>query len=283
MSEQQLSASANTERLEKLFRQNCHQPWEQAIEPIQLSPHVFYVGGNWVGTTLIDTGDGLILIDCGMPYQLYTIFEGIRKLGYDPRDIRKILVSHGHFDHVGAAKAVIEYTKAKSYGAKEDLAAFEGTDLDALRVRGQYYNGFTPDEFFDDNKPIVQGDITIRTMRTAGHTSGTTSFFFEDKDEKGNVYRLGMHGGLGLNTLTANSPEDMDRVRAVRKMYRSNMQILKAIPVDIVCSNHPAMANICERAAKVCGKTNPFYDPDAWNEMLDRYLAMLDSLEAQEP
>jgi len=269
-------------RLERLFRQNCRTPWEMAVEPIKLSPHVFYVGGSWIGATLIDTGDGLILIDCGMPTQLYLIFEGIRRLGFDPKDIKKLLISHGHYDHVGAAKAVLEYTGAKLYGAKEDLAAFEGRDIAALRTRGEPYSAVTPDEFFSDDKPIIQGNVTIRTMLTAGHTPGTTSFFFEDHGENGKVYKLGLHGGLGLNTLTANGPDDIPRVQAVRKTYRRNVELLKTFPIDVTCSNHPGMAHLCERDAQKESKSEAMYDPKAWGEMLEHYLAMLNSLEAQQ-
>ena len=280
--EKQFNNADNNNRLERLFRQNCDRPWEHAIEPIRLSPHVFYVGGKWVGATLIDTGDGLILIDCGLPAQLYLIFEGIRKLGFDPQNIKKLLISHAHFDHAGAAKAVLEYTGAKLYAAKEDLAALEGKDIAALRTRGEAYTGVTPNEFYADDKPIIQGNVVIKTMLTAGHTPGTTSFFFEDKDEDGNVYKLGLHGGLGLNTLTAKDEDDIPRVKAVRKLYRSNVELLKTFPIDVTCSNHPGMAHLCERSTNAESGSKAMCDPNVWGEMLDRYLAMLDSLEAEQ-
>ena len=272
--------SDNNKQLEIKFKQCSSRPWEMAIEPIQMSPNVFYIGGSWVGSTLINSGEGLILIDCGMPASLYLLFEGIRKLGFDPKDIKILLVSHAHYDHVGAAKAVLEYTGAKLYCAKEDVAALEGRDIAALRTRGEPYTGVTPDEFFDDNKPIKLGNIVIKTMLTAGHTPGTTSFFFEDRGSDGKVYKLGLHGGLGLNTLTANSPEDVPRVAAARKTYRSNIKTLKGFRVDVACSNHPAMAHLCERAA--VGAREALTDTEEWNNMLDHYLSLLDSMEASE-
>jgi len=260
------------------FFQLTQRPWEQAASPLRLAPHVYYVGGSWVGTTLIDTGDGLVLIDTGMPSQLYQIFEGIRILGFDPRQIKKVLISHGHYDHVGAAKAVIEYTGARLYGAREDLAAFEGRSPEDLHNRSEYYTGVTPDEFYSDDRPVIQGNMVIRTKLTAGHTPGTTSFFFEDKGADGRVIRLGLHGGLGPNTLAGQD----EKAYAARMIYRRNIMEMIDWPIDVVCSNHPAMADLYERAARNADSEEPFYDPQVWPKMLKRYLAMLDDLEAKE-
>ena len=98
-----------------------NSPWAYACEPFAVSDHAYYVGNTWVGSYLLDSGDGLILIDCGMPQTVYQIFESIRKLGFDPRDIRLILVSHAHYDHAGGAEAIRQYTGAELYLGKEDL------------------------------------------------------------------------------------------------------------------------------------------------------------------
>lgn len=266
----------NTRRVLGLFWQNCKTPWEQVAEPLQLAPHVYYVGSTWVGATVIDTGDGLIMIDAGMPLQLYTIFESMRTIGLDPKQIKLLLISHGHFDHVGAAKAVLEYTGAKLYCGREDLEAIAGRDPESLRNHDEPYTGVTPDGFFSDDEPITLGNITIHTKLTAGHTPGTTSFFFQDKDESGRVFNLGLHGGMGLNTMQNN-----EEAPAKRKIYRENMNLLRTFPIDITCSNHPAMAHLYESAEKNKGAEYPFYDPTVWPNMIDHFLALLDSLEAQ--
>ena len=215
--------------------------------------------------------------------QLYAIFEGIRSLGFDPKNIKRLLISHGHYDHVGAAKAIIEHTGAKLYAAQEDLDAIEGRDPVALHNYDEAYTGVTPDEFFSDNKLITQGNITIRTMLTPGHTPGTTSFFFQDRDEStGKTYSIGLHGGLGLNTLYSDKTEDVPELRERRMRYRKNLETLRTLPIDVVCSNHPAMINLCERALQLKAGENPFYDTGLWGRTIGKYLELLNSLESNE-
>lgn len=60
---------------------------------------------------------------------------------------------------------------------------------------------YETDCFYEDETPIVMGDVVIRTRLSAGHTPGTTSFFVETKDEEGKTVVWGMHGGVGINTM----------------------------------------------------------------------------------
>ena len=169
-----------------LMEHCCRKPWETYLEPLRMAPGVWYVSGNdWVACYLIDTGDGLILIDTAMHETAYLMIENIRKLGYELTDIKKILLSHAHIDHIGAARTMKELTGAKIYLGERDLP-FLHERRDLILNDGGYTCGeFEPDELYADDKPIVQGNVTIRTVSTPGHTPGCTSFFFEVQDETG--------------------------------------------------------------------------------------------------
>ena len=69
------------------------------MEPYQVVPGVYYVGNKYVGSYLLDTDAGLILIDAALQETDYLLLESIRKVGYDPAKIKKLLISHGHIDH----------------------------------------------------------------------------------------------------------------------------------------------------------------------------------------
>ena len=71
-------------------------PWRYDIEPFQIADNLYYVGNSTVSTHLFDTGEGLLLLDTGYIQTAYMLFESIRKLGFDPADVRWILHTHGH-------------------------------------------------------------------------------------------------------------------------------------------------------------------------------------------
>ena len=63
----------------------AYKPWTLAIKPFQVAPQTWYVAGQtWVGCYLIDTGDGLILIDTAITESLYMLVDSIYRLGYKP-------------------------------------------------------------------------------------------------------------------------------------------------------------------------------------------------------
>ena len=158
-------------------------PWKVAIEPFRVAPRIYYVGNLWVGSFLIDTEDGLAIIDTTVMEDLYLLINSIRKLGFDPKDLKKILLTHAHMDHDGAARALKELTGAEIYLAKEDEDWRHRPEAD-MSDTGFKIVPYEVDHFYDDNTPIVMGNVTIRTRLSAGHTPGCTSFFVEMPDER---------------------------------------------------------------------------------------------------
>ena len=139
----------------QLMERVCRRPWEAYVEPFPMAPGVWYISGNdWVACYLIDTGDGLILIDTAMHESAYLMIENIRKLGYELTDIKKILLTHAHIDHIGAARTMKELTGANLYLGARDLE-FLHERRDLIANNGEYTCGeFEPDELYDDAKPI---------------------------------------------------------------------------------------------------------------------------------
>jgi metallo-beta-lactamase class B len=254
--------------------QGCDRPWEVAIEPFKVAPHVYYVGNTWVGAYLIDTKDGLILIDSTMHNQVYLVFESIRKLGFDPRNIKMLLLSHAHYDHCGGVRPIIEYTGAKLYMGKEDVY-FLTERPDLIFTEGYAFGKFQADYYYDDNKPITLGDMTIHTIHTPGHTPGTTSFFFEDKDEYGIAYRCGLHGGIGLNTLADDLLKESGWSVSIREDFLNDLLKLRDRKIDITLGSHPNQVHMLERVNKISKTYNPFLDKTVWPKLMDeRVLAV---------
>lgn len=254
-----------------LMERCCRRPWEAYVEPIKMAPGVYYISGNdWVACYLIDTGDGLILIDTAMHETAYLMIENIRKLGYELTDIKKILLTHAHIDHIGGARTMKELTGAKIYLGERDLM-FLHERRDLIRI-GDYTCGeFEPDEIYADDKPITQGNITIHTVSTPGHTPGCTSMFFDVTDGDGQVLHCGIHGGLGLNLTKKNFEED-GLPPTLRDEFIEGLKKLDQMDVDICLPSHTNQVGILLLKDQVTEDFNPYLDPSIWHELMQERL-----------
>lgn len=251
----------------------AYGPWTLSVEPFQVAPRTWYVAGQtWVGCYLIDTGDGLILIDCAIPETLYLLVDSIYKLGYQPKDIKKILISHAHFDHCGAAAAMKALTGAEVYMAEEDWTFYKACPEETLVLdKDSHPQDFTVDCFYSDDEPIVLGDISIRTLLTPGHTVGCTSFFWEvENPVNGARYVVAMHGGVGANTMNDQYYSTSRYLTpALRDRFLKDAEELKKIHVDITLPSHPNQITITDRMGSYTDASQPYLDETVWAAFLD--------------
>ena len=257
----------------QLMERVCRRPWEAYVEPFPMAPGVWYISGNdWVACYLIDTGDGLVLIDTAMHESAYLMIENIRKLGYELTDIKKILLTHAHIDHIGAARTMKELTGAKLYLGARDLE-FLHERRDLIANNGEYTCGeFEPDELYDDAKPISQGHITVRTVSTPGHTPGCTSMFFDVTDKNGRTLKCGIHGGVGLNTLNREYFEEKRQPVSLRDEFIEGLKKLDKMDVDICLPSHTNQVGILQLVPQISEDHNPFIDPSIWHELMNERL-----------
>ncbi len=256
------------------LKQGCERPWEVAVAPFKVAPRTWYVGNSWVGAYLLETSDGLILIDSTMQPQVYLVFESIRMLGFDPGNIKLLLLSHAHYDHAGGIRAILEASGARLYMAKEDSDMLK--ERPELLLSENYPCGdFEADAFFSDDRPVVLGDRTVHTVHTPGHTPGTTSFFFDAEDEEGRVYKCGLHGGVGVNTLTDDFLKEFNLPETSRQEYLESMRKVRDFNVEITLGSHPGQINMLEKVDSITPGHNPFQNPAVWPDLIDKRIKMI--------
>ena len=249
-----------------MAHKSVQTPWAYACEPFRISDHVYYVGNTWVGSLLLDSGEGLILIDCGMPQTIYLIFEGIRKLGFDPAAIRKILITHAHYDHAGGAEAIRRYTGAKLWLGEEDIPFIGHPEL--LLADLIYCPDFGVDETYSDSEPVRLGRFEIRTLHTPGHTPGARSMFFTDTAD-GREVLCGMHGGIGFATMTDDFLARSGLPLSLQQDFYDGLKRLRQIPVTLAIGSHPGHLKMLEKLAAAPEGTNPFVDPGVWPAFME--------------
>ena len=241
-------------------RRQIEKPWEGRIEPFKIIGNVYFCGTFQASCHLIDTGDGLILIDPGYENTLYLVIASIYKLGFRPEDIKYIVNTHWHWDHTEATAALAELSGAKTLLGWQD------------EEKAKRY--FTPDILLKDGDTLTLGNTTMSFMETPGHTKGTVSFFFEIQ-ENGVMYRVGMFGGAGANTLR----KDAFDFEGCREAYYASLERLQKEKVDVFIGNH-VWNNDTFVKGKLLMETgeNQFIDSGLWHKFLDYCKARLDDV-----
>ena len=244
------------------------------VHPFRLYGNVWYVGDSWVCVHLIDTGDGLLLIDSGNCGATAMLVQAIWEAGFNPADVKWIIHSHGHLDHIGAANFFKEMFGTKLYLGEPDARMFREQpeisaiydshcDLDTL---------FVPDYEIKEGDVLTFGNTTIRCTLVPGHTDGCVALFF-DAHNGDEVKRCGYYGGFGFNTLQKDYLMEIgDTTLHTRQVYLESLAKVRNEKVEVFLGNHCINNDTLGRRQKQLDNPdgpNPFVDDKVWGAYLD--------------
>lgn len=102
----QVAAPATDDPLTRPMAVERAQEWLKPLPPEKIFGTSYLVGFGGLSVALIDSGDGLILIDGALPQAAPMILDNVRRLGFDPKDIKFILSTEPHYDHAGGLAAL---------------------------------------------------------------------------------------------------------------------------------------------------------------------------------
>ncbi len=241
------------------------------VKPFNLISNIYYVGNKKYSCHVIDTGEGLIMIDTGYEENADLILDSMSSLGLDIKNLKIIIHSHGHGDHTWATPKLARLSGAVTYMSEADLMYLAP--------------GQTIDRFVKDGDVISLGNTSILCLETPGHTLGTLSFFF-DTEYRGKTYRTAMFGGAGTNQLRKDFLVKKDKPTLSyfqRDMFFKSIERLKKEHVDITLGNHPWNNDTIERAELIdSAKVNPFIDSSVWGKLLDKVKKELENIIEEE-
>jgi metallo-beta-lactamase class B len=210
-------------------------PDSEPIEPFRILANIHYVGAQNISSYLITTPQGHILVDTGMPRMAKPILANVEKLGFKPNDIRLMISSHAHVDHIGGHAEVKKATGAQVIASAEDAKALEaGVDMSPVE-----YDGWTPvrvDRIIKDGETVSLGGTTLRAVLTPGHTPGATTWVMDVQDG-GRSYHVVFPGGAAPNggPLVVGNPKHPNLDQITLNTYAK----LKKLNPDIVLPGHP--------------------------------------------
>jgi len=265
--------------MERHLSDKFKDQWRRYVEPFRMIGNIYYVGDSWVCVHLIDTGDGLLLIDAGNTGAEAMLVHEIWSLGFNPKDVKWIVLSHGHVDHIGAAMFFRNMFGTKIYMGKPDAEMFQkNPELSYVYSSPNLLDDvFTPDYGISDGETISLGNEKLRFVMVPGHTSGTLAFFTET-EEQGNKCKVGYFGGFGFNTIQKDYLKEIgDREYKMREAYLSSIDKVIGEEVDVFLGNHTANNNVLEKRKMMKGDDDhtPFIVPNEWRDYLSKRRKML--------
>ena len=220
---------------------DCEQcvAWNAKREPFRVFGNTYYVGMAGLSSVLITSGQGHILLDGGLPQSAALIDASIRSLGFRTADIRLIVTSHEHFDHVGGVAALQRASGAmvasSSVGAR---ALGQGLPTSGDPQGGGEAVSFPPVRgvrAVADGETLRVHDLAVTAHLTPGHTPGSTTWRWRSCE---GPRCLNIVYADSLNAVSFAGFRFTQRPAAIDAFRRSIAKV-QSLPCDILLTVHP--------------------------------------------
>jgi metallo-beta-lactamase class B len=246
---------------------NAQSDWDEPFPPHRIADDLYYVGSKGLASYLVTTAQGHVLINSGFDRTVPILRGNMETLGFKFSDIKILLGSHAHSDHMAGNALVRELTGAQ-------VAVMKGDDqVIASGGQGQYLykEGWKPcvvDRVLQDGDIVSLGDVKLTARLTPGHTRGCTTWVFQVKDA-GRVRNVVIVGSPNVNPgyeLITNRdyPEIADD-------YAKTFRLLRTLPCDIFLGAHGNYYGMEAKYDRLQREptTNPFVDPDGYKAYVE--------------
>jgi len=222
--------------------------WDKRAQPFSVHGDTYHVGTCGISAILVAGPEGHVLIDSGTRNGARVVLSNIRTLGLQPENLRAVLTSHEHFDHVGGLWWIHQNTGAHVYTSPDALEVIESGEADPADPQYGMHepmhdlpravvSAITPGE------PIEIAGLTFMPIATPGHTPGALSWQWEScegEDCKTIVY------ADSLSPVSADNYRFSDHP-AYFNAYFQGLRDLAALDCDILLTPHPSASGMRDK------------------------------------
>lgn len=214
--------------------------WLAPATPEKIFGTSYLVGFGGLSVALIDTGDGLVLVDGALPQAAPAILANVRTLGFDPKDIKFILSTEPHFDHAGGLAALARDTGATvvaSARGAEGLRTGRHAADDPQLAYGGGWPAVTRLRVVKDGEVLQLGKTAITAVATPGHTMGSMSWSWQACESKAckTIIFASSLNPVSADDYRYTAPSSAPIVKAFEASYRR----MDGLTCDVLISAHP--------------------------------------------
>jgi metallo-beta-lactamase class B len=262
------TAPLHAQRPDSTVCASCAE-WNAPQAPFRVFGNTYYVGTHGLGSILITSDSGDVLIDGALAQSADVIIANIQALGFRIEDVKLILNSHAHFDHAGGISELQRRSGARVAASPWSAKVLE-TGMTG-RADPQYSIALpiarvARVRVISDNETLHVGSTAVTSHFTPGHTPGGTSWTWRSCEAS---------RCLDLVYADSQTPVSADDFRFTRNTsypnaihdFEHSSAVIETLPCDILLTPHPGASSLWERlAARVAGDTNAFVNPAGCRE-----------------
>ena len=259
-------------------------------DPVRLIDNIWWVGHSEVGSFLIVTPEGHILLDTTSTAEVNWMVENVVKAGFHLSDIKYIINSHPHEEHIGglaALQKLLPDAKIITSKATADILATGGKSDFRNIAYGEEARLFEPvkvDGIIGHQETLTLGGVTLTAHLTPGHTTGTTTWSMKVNDN-GRTYDAVFMGGVSSSGIERAPLINNELYPEILTDFEQSFKYLRSMSCDIYFEARAISINLNEKLAKRESGENqvsPFVNAQDCKKYLEFYEARLNKQLADE-
>lgn len=238
--------------------------WNDPFPPHRVMDNLYYVGTAQLGSFLITTPEGHILMSSNYESSVPVIRDSVEALGFDFEDIEILISGHAHPDHIEGDALVKELTGAEVVVGSREAPVHRSFEHPAGKE-------LPVDRTVEDGDTVSLGGTTLTAHLLPGHTKGCLAWSLpleEDGREYYGFIECSLNGQFLQYVGNEDYPEIVEDMRATYEKAGE-------IPAEVWVSSHGVFYGLEEKYEKLQargeGDPNPFIDPEGYQAHVDEF------------
>lgn len=253
--------------------------WDDPSPPRRIHGDTWYVGTCGIAALLVASPQGHVLIDAGTATAAPQVLANLRALGVDPRDIRRILVSHEHLDHAGGLAALQAATGAPVVASAVAARVLRTGEADGDDPQHGLFPAMAPVadvREVDAGDTVRVGALRFTPLPMPGHTMGGLGWQWRSC-ERGDCITLTYADSM--SAVSADDYRFSDHPDWIATL-RATIARVESMPCDVLLTPHPSASALWQRLGP--GASRPLRDPAACRRYAEAARLRLDNRLAAE-
>jgi metallo-beta-lactamase class B len=253
--------------------------WTTPLPPFRITDHLYYVGSRDLAAYLVATPDGDVLINANLESSPPLIRASVEQLGFHWSDIRILVNSQAHFDHMGGAAQVLKETHAGNFVMRGDEPAVRSGGREDFAFVIEQMTPFAPthvDHVLEDGELLRMGDVTLTAVRTAGHTRGCTTWVMNDHvpgEPAGTTRRVVIVGGFAAlpHYRLVDAPGAPSSYPGIADDFRHTFATLRSLRAEVFLGAHGLYFGLLDKLRRMATEgPSVFIDPAGYAKAIDQ-------------